>query len=62
MTTCPCCREKVPDISKRFDPVLGCICPDCWEFLLYAEIRLSRHGICGSVTGPIRFTPKSELP
>lgn len=62
MSTCPCCREKVSDISKRFDPVLGFACRECFEFLLYADLRLSHHGIRGSVANPVRYSPQPKNP
>jgi hypothetical protein len=62
VSRCPACREKVQDISKRFDSTLGFTCVECWTFLLYAEIRLSRYGIRGTIASPERFTPKTEKP
>jgi uncharacterized protein YlaI len=49
-------------MSKRYDPSLGFLCPECHDFLLYADKRLRRAGIQHVTIRPVRFSPKHEKP
>lgn len=46
-TPCQACGTKVAEITKRFQPTLGFVCPECHEFLLESEKTLKRAGIEG---------------
>ena len=54
---CRVCKDACPDMEKRFDPVLGYVCPCCHGFLLYADKFLRKVGIEG-----IMFKPEGETP
>ena len=57
-TPCQCCRTEVSEISKRFNRVLGFICPTCHDFLEYADDVMRGAAIDGIILNPKRFTPK----
>jgi len=46
-TQCRICHTSVPDLSKKFDQCLGYLCPECHEFLRYADKVLRRIGVEG---------------
>lgn len=62
--SCPVCREATPDMAKRFDPVLGYVCPECFHFLQSADKALRKIGIEGVEHSPVRHTsnPEPETP
>lgn len=57
---CKVCKSACNDAEKRFVPTMGSVCPDCHEFLLYADTRLKRVGIQHVTLHPQRHSPKKE--
>lgn len=57
---CRCCRDVVSNISKRHDPHLGTVCPECFHWSAHMNQFLLRAGIEGSVIDPDRS--KSQTP
>lgn len=59
ITSCRVCRDSSPDAAKRFDSVLGYVCIECHEFLLYADKALRQAGIEVPTAEP---NPETEAP
>ena len=64
MSKSPCqvCLARVHEITKRFDPLVGYVCVECYEFMGYADKALRKHGVEGSITSPQRQSPKPQDP